>query len=78
MENNLFVKLNSDVRGVIKKFVDRCNEIYIYLAMLKKIVGDIKQHMFYQLYKFKLDTLIINHFIIKYIAYGMVTRRILR
>lgn len=49
MENNLFVKLNSDVRGVIKKFVDRCNEIYIYLAMLKKIVGDIKQHMFYQL-----------------------------
>ena len=38
----------------------------------------MKQQMFYQLWKFKLDTLIINHFIIKYNLYGMVTRRSLR
>ena len=46
--------------------------------MLTDFVGNIKQQMFYQLWKFKLDTLIINHFIIKYILYGMVTRRSLR
>ena len=43
--------------------------------MLTDFVGNTKQQMFYQLWKFKLDTLIINHFIIKYILYGMVTRR---
>ena len=31
--------------------------------------------MFYVLVKFKPDTLIINHFIIKYKLHGMVTRR---
>ena len=46
--------------------------------MLTDFVGNIKQQMFYQLWKFKLDTLIINHFIIKYNLYGMVTRRSLR
>ena len=46
--------------------------------MLKDFVGNIKQQKFYQFWKFKLDTLIINHFIIKYILYGMVTRRSLR
>ena len=46
--------------------------------MLTNIVGNIKQQMFYQLWKLKLDTLIIIHFIIKYILYGMVTRRSLR
>ena len=30
--------------------------------------------MFYQLWKFKLDTLIINHFIIENNLYGMVIR----
>ena len=46
--------------------------------MLTDFVGNIKQQMFYQLWKFKLDTLIINHFISKYILYGMATRRSLR
>ena len=32
----------------------------------------------YQLWIFKLDTLITNHFIIKYILYGMIIRRSLR
>ena len=32
----------------------------------------MKQQMFCQMWKFQLDTLIINHFIIKYILYGMV------
>ena len=40
--------------------------------------GNLKQQMLYQLWKFTLVTLIINHFIIKYILYGMVTRRNLR
>ena len=40
-----------------------------------KFVGDIKQQMFYQLWNFKLDTLIINHFIIEHNWYGIVTRR---
>ena len=34
--------------------------------------------MFYQFWKFKLDTLIINNFIIENILYGMVTPRSLR
>ena len=34
--------------------------------------------MFYQLYEFKLDTLLINHLIIENNLYGMVTRRSLR
>ena len=46
--------------------------------MLTYFVGNIKQEMFYQFWKFKLDTLINNHFLIKYILYGMVTRRSLR
>ena len=46
--------------------------------MLTDFVGNIKQQMFYHLWKFKLDTLIINHYIIKYILYGMVTWRSLR
>ena len=66
------------LRGVIKKFVDWCSEINTYKAMLTDFVGNIKQQMFHQLWKFKLDTLIINHFIIKYILYGIVTRRSLR
>ena len=46
--------------------------------MLTKIVGNIKQHMFDQIWKFKLDTLLINHLIIEINLYGMVTRRSLR
>ena len=46
--------------------------------MPTKFVEGIKQQMFYQLYKFKLDTLLINNFIIDYNLYGMVTRRSLR
>ena len=38
----------------------------------------MKQHMFFQLWKFKLDTLLINHFIIENNLYGIVTRRNLR
>ena len=40
--------------------------------MLTNFVGDIKQQMFYQFRKFKLDTLIINHFIIEnfFLWYG--------
>ena len=38
-------------------------------------VGDIKQQMFNQLWKFKQDTFIINHFVIENNLYGMVTRR---
>ena len=37
------------VREVIKKFVDRCDEINTYLAMLTNFLGNIKQQMFYQL-----------------------------
>ena len=68
------------VRGVIKKFVYWCNEINRYLAtcMFTHFIGDIKQHIFYQLWKCKLDMLIIDNFINKYILYGMVTRRSLR
>ena len=43
--------------------------------MFTYFIGDIKQQMFYQLSKFKLDTLIINHFIIENNLYGIVTRR---
>ena len=46
--------------------------------MLTNFVGNIKQQMFYQLWKFKVDTLIINHFIIENNLYGMVVRRSLR
>ena len=46
--------------------------------MLTDFVGNIKQQMFYQLWKFKLDTLLIYHFIIENNLYGMVTRRSLR
>ena len=42
--------------------------------MLTDFLGYIKQQMFYQLSKFKLDTLIINHFINENNLYGMVTR----
>ena len=66
------------IRGIIKKFVDWCDVINTYKAMLTNFVGDIKQERFYRLWKYKQDTLIINHFIIKYILYGMVTRRSLR
>ena len=66
------------VRGFIKKFVDWCDEINTYEAILTNFVGNIKQQMFYQLWKFNLDTLIINHFIIENNLYGMVTRRSLR
>ena len=43
--------------------------------MLTYFVGNLKQQMFYQFWKVKHDTLIINQFIIKYILYGMATRR---
>ena len=76
IDNRVLVNVN--IRGVIKKFVDWCSEINTFIAMLTGFVGNIKQQMFYQLWKFMLDTLIINHFIIKYILYGMVTRRSLR
>ena len=46
--------------------------------MLTNFVGDIKQQMFYKFWKFKLETLIINHFIIEYNLYDMVTPRSLR
>ena len=46
--------------------------------MLTDFVGNITQQMFYQLWKFELDTLVINYFITKYIFYSMVTRRSLR
>ena len=35
------------VRGVIKKFVDWCDEINTYLAMLTNFVRNMKQQMFY-------------------------------
>ena len=35
----------------------------------------MKQQMSYQLWNFKLDTLLINHFIIENNLYGMVTQR---
>ena len=68
----------NSIQGVIKKFVDWCSEINTFKAMLTDFVGNKKQQMFYQLWKFKVDMLIIYHFIIKYILYGMVTRRSLR
>ena len=37
----------SYIQGVIKKFVDWCDEINTYLAMFANFVGDIKQQMFY-------------------------------
>ena len=46
--------------------------------MLIDFVGNIKQQMFYQLWKFKLDTLLINHLIMENNLYGMVTQRSLR
>ena len=46
--------------------------------MLTNFVGDIKQQILYQLGKFKLYTLIINHFINESNLYVMVTRRSLR
>ena len=46
--------------------------------MLTNFVGIIKQQMFYQLWKFKLDTLLIYHFIFEKNLYGMITRRSLR
>ena len=47
-------------------------------SKLINFVGNIKQHICYQLWKFKLDTLIIIHFIIENNLYGMLTRRSLR
>ena len=41
--------------------------------MLTNFVEGMKQPMFYQLWKFKLDTLLINHFIIENNLYGIVT-----
>ena len=38
------------IRGVIKKFVDWCNEINTYKAMLANFAGNIKQQLFYQLW----------------------------
>ena len=46
--------------------------------MLTKFVEIIKQQMFYQLWKFKLDTLLIYHFIFENNLYGIITRRSLR
>ena len=46
--------------------------------LLSYAVENIKQKMFYQLWKLDKNTLIINHFIIKYILHGMVTRSIQR
>ena len=46
--------------------------------MLTNFVRGIEQQMFYQLWKFKLDTLMIDYFIIENNLYGMVTRRNLR
>ena len=43
-----------------------------------KFCSEYRPTNFYQLWKNKLNTLIINNFIIKYILYGMVTRRSLR
>ena len=71
------LKLTS-IRGVIKKFVDWCDEINNYKAMLTNFEGHIKQQKFYQLWKFQLYTLLNNHFIIENNLYGMVTRRSLR
>ena len=67
-----------EVRGVIKKFVDWCDEINDYKAMLTNFEGHIKQQKFYQLWKFQLYTLLNNHFIIENNLYGMFTRRSLR
>ena len=60
------------LRGVIKKFVHWCHEINTYQVMLTNFAGNIKQHLFYQKWKVKVDTLIINHFIIiiHFIWYG--------
>ena len=46
--------------------------------MLTNFLGIIKQQMFYQLWKFKLDTLLIYQFILENNLYGMITRRSLR
>ena len=46
--------------------------------MLTNFLEGMKQQMFYQLWKFKLDTLLVNYFIIENNLYGMVTRRSLR
>ena len=43
-----------------------------------KFCREYKTTNFYQMWKNKLNTLIINKFIIKYILYGMVTRPSLR
>ena len=50
-------KKDAGVRGVIKKFVAWCDEINTYSAVLTNFVGDIKQQMLYQVWKFKLDVL---------------------
>ena len=41
-----------------------------FLSYAYRFCREYKKQLFYQLWKFKLDTLIINHFIIKYILYG--------
>ena len=46
--------------------------------MLTNFVEGIKQQMLYQLWKFKLDALLISYFIIENNVNGMVTRRSLR
>ena len=46
--------------------------------MLTNFVGNIKQQMCYQLWKFKLDTLLIYHLIFENNLYGSITRRSLR
>ena len=74
ISSNVFI----NIRGVIKKSVDWCDQFNTSKAMLTNFLGNIKQQIFYQLWKFKLVTLIINHFIITNNLYGMATWRHLR
>ena len=71
---NLLRKCNQyRIRKVIKKLVDWCDLIRLCLQLL---YGNKKtKQMFYWLWKCKSNTLINNHFIIKYKVHGMVPRR---
>ena len=60
--------LTGNSRGYKK---DWCDEINTDKAMLSNFVENIKQQMFYQLWKFKLNTVLINHFIIENNLYGI-------
>ena len=69
------------LRGVIKKFVDWRDEINTYWVMhtnFSYYFYNIKQQIFYQLWKYKLDSFINNYFISERNLYGMVTRCSLR